>query len=178
MTGMRKTARVAFCGIVASLSLVIMLAAYLPAIDFVCPAVAGILIAGIAIETDFRWAVTTYVAVSLLSYLICEKQATVLFILFFGYYAFIKLKLDLIKPKPLSWAIKSAVFLASTLISYYAFTVLLSFKLQDFGSFGRWTLYVTGILAVLAMFVYDLALNGIFTFYYKKMRSQILRITR
>ena len=176
---LRKTSKVAFSGIVAALSLVVMLASFIPSAEFVCAAIAGILIAVIAIEADFRWAAVTYAVVSILSFFIgCPKEAVLLFVIFFGYYAFLKLKLDKLRPKMLGRAVKCAVFLASIGATYLAFTVLLDYTADDFGSFGRWTLIISGVGSFAAMVIYDVALKGIYAFYFQKVRGQIMKVMR
>ena len=137
------------------------------------------MIAVIAIETDFKWAAGSYAAVSLLSFLIgAPKDAFCAYVFFFGYYAFVKLKLDKIRPKAVGWVVKFAIFIAGALATYFAATIIFGINAEDFGFFGKSFIYVSGILAVVAMAIYDVALKGIYAFYFQKMRKKVLRIMK
>ena len=87
---MKKSGRVALGGMMASLSLVVMLAAYFPYVTYALPALAGCFLVIISIEINKKWAFVVYAAVGALSFLVCEKEAAVLYIFFFGYYPILK----------------------------------------------------------------------------------------
>ena len=77
--------RVALGGIVSALCLVSMfLAGVLPALYLVLPMIAGMLLMIIAAEVGKRWALMTYISVSLLSMIITfDKEAALIFIMLF-----------------------------------------------------------------------------------------------
>ena len=60
---MKQTVRVAFCGIVTALSVVIMLlSAVIPIATYALPALAGMLGIMLVIEVGIGWALPAYVA--------------------------------------------------------------------------------------------------------------------
>ena len=103
MAGTKRTSdRVALGGIVAALCIVIMfLTGVVPALYIVSPMAAGLLMVILAEEVSVGWAWLTYLAVSLLSLMVTfDKEAALMFILFFGYYPMLRLNLEKIKAKP------------------------------------------------------------------------------
>ena len=89
---MNKSIRVAFCGIITALCTVLMFLTGLISIGtYALPAFAGILLIVVVIEMGTGWAWPVYIAVSVLSVLLSgDKEAALLFVLFFGYYPILK----------------------------------------------------------------------------------------
>ena len=87
---MKKSKRIALCGMLSALSLVIMLVAYFPYLTYTLPALAGIMFAIVMVEIGPKWAWGSFVTTAILSLLLCEKEAAVIFVAFFGsaYYIF------------------------------------------------------------------------------------------
>ena len=66
-----------------------------PLLVYTAPPFAGILLIVIVNEIGYRWALGTYVAISLLSvFLIADKESAVYFTMFFGYYPILKLLME------------------------------------------------------------------------------------
>ena len=85
---MRESTKASLGGIIAALSIVIMLLTYVsPLLVYTAPPFAGILLLIIINELGFRWSAATFAAVSLLSvFIIADKEAAVFYTMFFGYY--------------------------------------------------------------------------------------------
>ena len=106
----KLTTMISVCGLFAALSIVIMLASYLGVTTYAVPAIAGSLLVIIYLEFGVKSAFTVYITVSVLSFLICEKEAALCYILFFGYYPFLKGFIEKIKNKTIQWILKIALF--------------------------------------------------------------------
>ena len=93
--------KVSLGGIVTAVCLFSMFCTgFLPMLDYTIPTFAGFLMVIMIVETSTKWAVTTYAAVSFLCLLITPNyQASLLFILFMGYYPILKFYLDRIKSR-------------------------------------------------------------------------------
>lgn len=84
--------RIALGGIVAGFCLMTMfLTGVFPALYIAAPMVAGVLLMILVEEVSTGWAMLTYVAVSLLSLVVTyDKEAALMFVLFFGYYPILR----------------------------------------------------------------------------------------
>jgi hypothetical protein len=101
-------------GLFCCLSLVVMLISPLfPMTLFSFPAISGLLLLIVAIETTVLLALTGYIAVSLLSFLLLIRpESTILFALFFGYYPTVSFYIKNKFPRPFCILIK--LFLINT----------------------------------------------------------------
>lgn len=88
--------KVAVGGVVSALCLTLMfLTGVFPLLSMAIPIYAGALMIVVAREVSTSWAFAAYCAVSLLSlFLTPDKEASTLFIMFFGYYPIILPWLD------------------------------------------------------------------------------------
>lgn len=121
---MKNTKRIAFSGVAAALSVVIM---YIAGITDIL-SLSGVLVAAfmilfIYIEYGTKTALSVYAAVSVISVLILpDKFSAAVYVLFAGYYPIIKTKLER-KPKLIAWTLKlvcfNAVLIAMTVASRY-----------------------------------------------------------
>ena len=83
-----KAAKVALCGVVSALSVVLMLmTGIVPIATIALPALAGCLTIAIVAETNVRYGFAVYCVVSVLAILLTpDREAILFYILFFGYY--------------------------------------------------------------------------------------------
>ena len=113
---MKQSSRCAIGGIVASLSLVLMISvAVIPFLTYALPALAGALIMFIVVEINRKWAFGVYSAVAILGMILCaEKEVAVMYLAFFGYYPILKNILERhISNKIILWIVKYALFNAA-----------------------------------------------------------------
>ena len=72
---MKQSSRCAIGGIVASLSLVLMISvAVIPFLTYALPALAGALIMFIVVEINRKWAFGVYSAVAILGMILCAEK--------------------------------------------------------------------------------------------------------
>ena len=149
-----------------------------PMLDYAIPTFAGFLMVIMIVETSARWAVTTYAATSFLSLLVTPNyQATLLFILFMGYYPILKFYLDRMKNKAVSVAIKYIVFNAAIIIFYMLFQYVFvgADMLEGMEMFGRYAVLVIWLAANAFFFLYDRVLTQLIDLYVNWFRKKILR---
>ena len=92
---MKQTSKVALCGVLSALSVMLMLLTVIPIATYALPAMAGAVLIPIVVEAGPRWGWMSYAAVALLCLLIGpEPEAKVLFVTFFGYYPVLKAQLE------------------------------------------------------------------------------------
>ena len=128
MAGTGKTSdRVALGGIVAALCIVIMfLTGVVPALYIVSPMAAGLLMVILVEEVSVSWAWLTYLAVSLLSLIVTfDKDAALMFILFFGYYPILRRNVEKIRVRALKFLCKYRLFNVFLVIDWFLTVYLL-----------------------------------------------------
>ena len=108
----RTSFRVAFCGVLAALMVVIMLlGTMIPATEYLCPALAGVLSIPVVWEFGGKTSGLLYAAVALLSLILApNKEAALFFVLLFGWYPLARPKLQHLKAKALRVVLKLVLF--------------------------------------------------------------------
>lgn len=171
--------RVALGGICSAVCLLLMFSSsFLPMLDYTIPTFAGFMMVVMIVEVDKNWALATYCAVSLLSIFVTPNyEATLLFILFMGYYPILKYYLDQKKNRLLVWAIKLAVFNVAIVIFFLAFQYIFTSvdMLEGMEMFGKYAVLVLWAAANLFFFIYDYALTQLTDMYINWFRKKILR---
>ena len=106
-----KASLVALGGVVAALSVALMLLTFFPASSILLPAAAGLLLIAVLYEAGGGLAATIYVAVSLLSLIVApEKDAALFYIVYFGYYPLIRHYFDRLRSKGLRLFLKLGLY--------------------------------------------------------------------
>ncbi len=166
-------------GIVAAMSLIFMFfTGVMPILAYTLPALAGAFLIVIVIELGKKWALLTYVAVSILSFFMTpDKEAAVLFALFLGYYPIIKSFLEKIKFRFLEYLSKITIFNVSIIVSYQIIIKLFGMAelLSEFKEFGKYSIPVFIIAANIAFILYDIALTGVISTYINTFRPKIMK---
>ncbi|MGN0602229.1 MAG: hypothetical protein ACI4I7_05915 [Oscillospiraceae bacterium] len=171
--------RISLGGIITAVCLLLMFCTGMfPMLDYTIPAFAGFLMVIMIVETGAKWAFVTYAAVSVLCFLMTPNyEASLLFILFMGYYPILKFYLDRLGKKILSWLIKYAVFNAAIIVFYFVFSFLITSVdlLEGMEMFGKYALLVMWLGANVFFLIYDIVLGQLIDLYVNWFRKKILR---
>ena len=171
----RNSFNVAIGGIVASLAVVLMFfTGVFPFATYALPALAGLLMVIIVIDYNVKWALSVYVAVSILSLLITpDREAALLFIAFFGYYPILKSIFEKL-PRVIEYVLKFLVFNLAIVGAYYLIINILGMPdiLSEFEEVGIPLMLGLGNVTFL---IYDIAISKIVTLYIKWFKPKILR---
>ena len=175
-----KTAfKVALGGICSAVCLLAMFCtSFLPMLDYTIPTFAGFMMVVMEGEVDKKWAAATYIATSLLCIFVTPNyEATLLFILFMGYYPILKFSLDKKKNKVLVWIIKLLVFNAAAIVFFMIFQYILTDgkMLEGMEMFGKYAALVMLVAANIIFLIYDFALTQLTAIYVYWLRKRILR---
>ena len=174
---MKNSMKVAFCGVLAALSTVLMfLTGVIPVATLAIPAIAGCLLIPVVIEVGLPWGFGVFGVCSALSFLLApDREAALFYVLFFGYYPALYAVLGRIKNKVLRYAAKLLVFnaavLAETLLSIY----VLGIPLESISFLGKFTPLVLLALANAVFIVYDFALEGLIVTYLNRIHDRVRR---
>lgn len=144
----------------------------LPIATYALPALAGVLLISAVIELGKQWAFSVYGAVSLLSLILAaDKEAVLLFILFFGYYPVVKAVLEKGSRKWMAYIWKFLIFNAAMIGTFFASVYILGNPMEEFtlgGVFLPWILLLLGNGVFL---LYDYAISGVVFFYIQRFHG-------
>lgn len=172
---MQKNFKLAFCSVISALSAVTMiLTGIIPIGTYALPAISGILLLPIIIEIGRRPALYAYIVTSLLSIVLAaDKEAVILFILFFGYYPILKSALSSVKLKFLRIIIEFLVFNATTVLSYLIAVNVLLIPQDTLVIAGISLPYLLLIFANVVFLMYDYSIYTLTIMYMLKIRPKL-----
>lgn len=173
---------VALCGIMSSLALVVMFVfGFVPTLEYLTPALAGVLIYVIRESLGVKYGLVSYVAVGILCVLITSNyEVAMLFIFLLGYYPILREFLQKIKLRLLRGLVKFAVFTVSSLSCYglliYVFGMV--YLLEEMNEFGQFGVVFVFALSLAAFVAYDIFLGYFKPFYEKIIKPKIQKRIR
>ena len=155
-----KTKKTAVCGFAAALSVVLMLiTAVAPFFMYVLPIASGLIVLFVADFADKKWAVAVYFATAILSMLLLtDKEAALVYILFFGYYPLIR---DFLKGlgRVLYRVLSFALFNACAFAIGWAGVAFFGVSAEEYSEFGKLTIPLLLFMANIAFVLYDILLS-------------------
>lgn len=170
---MKQSSKCAIGGIVASLSLVLMISvAVVPFLTYALPAVAGAVMLFAVIEIDKKWAFGIYAAVAILGmFLVPDKEVAVMYLAFFGYYPILKALIESKCGRILEWVLKILSFLTTITASYFLMIKFMGITIDEFDTWGIWAAPILLAMGTFAFVIYDLALTRVVILYELKWRK-------
>lgn len=170
--------KIAFCGIAAALSLVILLMTIIPITEISLAALAGIIGIPVVIEFGRKYGLAVYAVVSVLSLiLIPTLEGKALYIAFFGYYPVLKSALETRRiPRLAEWGVKLAIFNAAVIASYWLMLTVFRLPADSFTIGGVSLPWVFLLLANAVFFVYDWCLTGLISKYMTTWQPRVRRL--
>lgn len=178
---MRESTKAALGGIVSALAVIVMLVTYLsPLLVYTAPPFAGILLILIVNELGNKWAVGTYVSISLLSiFFIADKESAVFFTMFFGYYPILKLWMDAhLKRRPIRIIAKLFIFNVSIAAAVAICVFVFHIPYDDFTEAGFMMVGVFWVMLNGLLVVYDFLVTTLQRQYENRLKKSIRRIFR
>jgi hypothetical protein len=174
---MKQSSKCAVGGIVAALSLVLMISvAIIPFMTFALPALAGAFIVFVVIEIDKKWAVGVYAAVAILGiFLVPEKEVAVLYLAFFGYYPILKAVIESKTGTVVGWILKILTFEITMIVSYWLMIKFMGVTIDEMDEFGVWAIPMLLGLGTFAFIMYDIAISKLIILYLKRWRKYFKR---
>ena len=178
---MKNSSKTAMGGMISALSLVIMLlTAVIPYLEYALPAMSGILLVLMVIEINKKWALCTYAAVTILSFLILpNKEAAMMYFAFFGCYPILKPVLEsTIKSNKLCWLLKAIFFNIVAVCAYLVIIYIFGMPLDDFEDFGKWTVPILLGMGNIMFVLYDICITRLVTLYLHKWQRKFRGLFR
>ena len=175
---MKNSMKVALCVVVAALTVVLMLFEGLVSVASVAiPAVAGCLLIPIVAEAGLGHAFGAYGAAAVLVLLLApDREAALIYVLFFGYYPALFAVVSKIKSRILLWGAKLMIFNAAAIAEGLLAIYVLGIPFEDFPLLGGWGPVVLLALANLVFVLYDYVLAGLIGQYYRRFYGKLGRM--
>lgn len=175
---MRKTEsqKIALCGVLGALSIVILLLGNLLQIGTYCaPMLACFLLIPVQEEYGEKYALLLYATVSLLGiFVVPDKELALFYTMVLGYYPVLKRRLDALRSPVLRWAAKFLVF-NLTVLALYAlllFVLTPAALLADFAAATAPLLLATLAMGNLCFWLCDRALQALTLLYLVRLRPR------
>lgn len=173
----RQSAKVALCGVMCGLAVVVMLSgSIIPCATFCAPAISGFFLLPVAMECGMHLAWVCYAAISLMSILLVpDKEMAAIFVFFLGYYPLLKAYLQRIHNRILRIVIKILVFNGSILAMYTLLLYLfpIQYLVEEFAQTAGWMLMLLLIMANICFWIYDAALVNVLHLYILKLKPRL-----
>jgi len=168
--------RMALCGVLCGLSIVILAASALyPSLSYAIPMVAGALLLVPSIEYGSGTAFTAYAAVGIISMILLpEKEAPLMYIFVFGLYPIIKKYFERIPGRLPEYLAKFAYFNISAVAAVSIAAFVFGIPLDD-GSLGKWLIPALLVAGNLAFAMYDYTLTLAVTLYVRRFQQELRR---
>lgn len=173
---MKNTSKITFSAIMSALAVVIMLTSYFPYLTYAIPAIAGLCVMVVLIETDYKWAVFTYISSAVLVFMFAEMESKFLYLFLFGYYPILKSLIEKINKQIFEWILKIIIFNISILLVYGVFSKLFALSLDDFGALRQYGVAILLVLSNIVFIVYDIAVSRISMVYINMLHPKINRL--
>ncbi|MEG1426377.1 MAG: hypothetical protein RSC76_01680 [Oscillospiraceae bacterium] len=174
---MKQTVKVAFSGIFAALGVVILfLTGVIPVATIALPALAGCILIPVVAECGEKWGFGVFAATAILSFFLAgDREAVLIYALFFGYYPVLYAVLDKIRSKGIRYAVKLMIFNIAAVSEVLIATYIFGIPLENFsfsnGFLGILIPIAFLLLANLVFVVYDYALKGIIFTYFARLHK-------
>lgn len=175
-----KTLYIALGSIITALSVVIMLFTNIITVaSMALPAISGVLTAFLVIETDKRYALVSFIAVSVLSFLfVADKSSVFAYVLFFGYYPILKAVIEKLKNKIIQFIIKLGLFNICIFLLYWLSIKVLRLPQEEFSFNGVNLLFPLYILLIITLIAYDIAITQLIVRYIVKLKPYVDNILK
>lgn len=171
--------KISLGGIISALSILFMFCTgFMPLLAFVIPAFVGAMSIILYVEISTKWAVLTYVVISLLSMFITpDKEAALIYIMFMGFYPIVAEYINKLGSSVLKWIIKLIIYNVM-IILYYQLIIRVvagSELIDDMGDLGRYGVYIYLAITNVVFVIYDIAIANLKDLYVNWFRKKILR---
>lgn len=177
---MKTSLKVSLGGAIAALGLVMMfMTALIPFGTYAFPTFAGILLVVVVIEIGYGFALAAYAATAILSFLIVpDKEAALMYAIFFGFYPVLKSLIERIPGKPVQYVVKYLLFNACIVAAFFIAVNLLSIPRESYNFFGINMPMIFLILGNGFFLVYDICITRLVTVYLLKWHDKLNKNTK
>lgn len=176
---MNRTIQVAFCGAAAAIQVVLlMLTNFFPNATLALPALAGVMLMAVVMEIGIRWSWAVFGICAILSFfLVSDKKAFLLYVLFLGYYPTLKACIErFVRSRVLNWILKLLVVNVAVAADLALVVWVLQLPISSYITLP----FLPALLFVAAnglFVVYDFLLSGLVVQYWNRLHPHIAKLT-
>lgn len=173
---LKKSVKAAFCGISAALSVALMFAGSLFYVfAYAIPMLLGLIVFMINKTFGKSYAFYVFLAVSILSMLfVPDKETSLMYTLFFGYYPIVKPYIEKIKVKVIPFLLKILLFNFSVFIIEYLCVKAFNIPFFDDGVFSKSMLIFFAVSMNICFIMYEYFLKNFKILYERKLEQRII----
>ncbi|MBQ8162337.1 MAG: hypothetical protein IJ083_16545 [Clostridia bacterium] len=178
-TAHHESLRLAFCGTIIALSVVLLLtSALIPIMTYAAPLLSGLVLIPVLLSYGKKDAWMTWMATASLALFLGFEKEMALFYLFFGYWPILKWQVDKIRSKPLRMLVKFFFFSLSLLCMYGLLTLLfpLNAILGEFEEMGVALTIAFFAAMILCLFLYDYLLTPLTMTYVTRWEPKLKKM--
>ena len=175
---MTSTKKITLCGLVAALSVVIMLTSYFPYLTYTIPAIAGLFMMIPLIECGAVWGFATYAASAFIVFITGETEAKILYVMFLGYYPILKSVIEKINRQIIEWTLKLLCFNVAAIAFYYVSTIVFNVSFDDFGEWGKYGALLFLALCNVVFVIYDIGISRVASYYMFALHDKVKKIIK
>lgn len=168
---------IAFCGMAAGLSAVLMLTGgVLYIATFIAPLLAAVLLIPVRIEFGWKAALGTWAVTAFLSLILSLDKEAGFFYLFICWWPVAKWPIDFrVRRKSLRLVLKTAVFTLAVAAMYGFLTLILPLNeiVAEFREMGTWMTVIFFVGTVICLLLYDFLLVSASLLYAQRIRPRL-----
>lgn len=175
---LKKSAKIALSGVICALSAALMfMTGVFPMASLALPCLAGMLLVVIVVEMGRKTAAIAYIATSITILLVTpDIESALLYIFFFGHYGILKSKIESISNVFVEFLLKFLSFNICVVTAYCLIGFLFGFAqiIEQFGSFGKYSILIFLALGNVVFLIYDFAISNMVMAYQKVFKPKFL----
>ncbi|MGN0171475.1 MAG: hypothetical protein ACI39E_01675 [Acutalibacteraceae bacterium] len=176
---MKKAQKTAFCGVLCALSVMSLLMTFFPYATYALAVLGGVMLMPAAIELGTRYGLACYAVSAALSFFLApDMEAKLLFVLFFGYYPTLQLRLVLWRNRAAAWVVRLLLFNAAMIAGYLLLLFVFGLEEDAFTIGGVSLPWVLLLLGNSVFAIYDVALTRLASLYRVRLHPLVRRLFR
>lgn len=164
---MKKTKKLTVSALSAAMCVAIMsIGSLIQSLDVSLALLAGLVVMVIDVEYGARSALSVCLVAGLLSFLLPEKSAGILFLALLGWYPIAQKKLNMLRP---IWALVVKFLMFNVILLLLIFVSAFVTGIQD----ALWVNITLFVMGNICFYMYDFLLDRFFLFYLLKIRKRL-----
>ena len=175
---MKQTGKITLCAMLAALAAATMLAAYFPYLTYGVPAIASIFVMIALIEAGKGYAALTYAASAVITILLAEPEAKLLYACFLGFYPILKAIFEHLKSRVAEYFLKFLSFNAALLLIYSLFANIFGITDNFVTIFGVFGIAILVLAANFVFLMYDICLSKFAQIYLYRLHPVVMRFIK
>lgn len=186
MKNLSSAAKTALGGIMAALTVILLVPTAFETLVYAMPALASMLIMICVVELGVKWSLGVYAAASIICFIVIpNKEAVMMYAAFFGYYPIVKAATEKRLPRIAEYIVKFAVFNFSMVAATFLLVKLFGMPFDELmgisndGSFfSKYAVPILLLMGNIVFIVLDFCLTRFITVYLQNWQKRFHKLFR